>query len=134
MPFAQRITIIRTTTRTTGSINDEIKWLGHALGLFSLRDRESSCYRIFVELLKGAKQQQPLSSDELAHRLGLSRGTVMHHMNRLMEAGLVTMQRNKYALRDENLEVVLADLRRDMEKAFGELQKMAKRIDKELGI
>ena len=37
--------------------NQEIHWISQALGLFNERDKEKSCHRIFVELIKA---KQPL--------------------------------------------------------------------------
>jgi len=50
----QRITIIRTTVPRQHDINEELKWFGQSLGLFSERDKDSSLYRLFVELLKSS--------------------------------------------------------------------------------
>ncbi|MBI3034447.1 ArsR family transcriptional regulator [Candidatus Woesearchaeota archaeon] len=131
----QRITIIRTTRLVReNSVNEEIRWLCNSLGLFSLRDKDSSCYRVFIELLKNSKAHKPLSSDEIAYSLSLSRGTVMHHMNRLMDTGLVITDRNKYMLRVENLEVLVNELERDVSRAFQDIKAIAKKIDRELGL
>ncbi len=129
-----RIVIVRTGRVREGSINDEIRWLGSSLGLFSLRDKDSSCYRIFIELLKSTKVHRPLSSDDIAHNTKLSRGTVMHHVNRLMESGIVITERRRYRLRESNLEILMDDLERDIDKAMREMKEMARKIDDGLGI
>ncbi len=133
MITAHRVTIIRTTIRK-GNVNDEIRWLGNSLGLFSLRDKDSSCYRIFVELLKSSKTNKALTSDQLAFNLDLSRGTVMHHINRLMDSGLVESEKGKYKLRVKNLEILMAELEKDIQRAFQDIKEMAKKIDNELGL
>ena len=131
----QKITIIRITRRLKkGSVNMDIQWLGNSLGLFSQRDKDKSCYRIFVELLKASKTQEGLTSDNIAYHLNLSRGTVIHHINRLIDSGIVVSQKNKYMLRMENLEILLSELERDIERAFEDMKEIAKKIDKELGL
>ncbi|MEK6967357.1 MAG: ArsR family transcriptional regulator [Nanoarchaeota archaeon] len=130
----QRITIIRMQRPSQHTLNEDLKWFGRSLGLFGIRDRDKSCYRVFVELLKSTRQGKAMSSDELALKLGLSRGTVVHHLNRLMEAGIVMAQRNQYAIRVDNLKVLVDELQRDMQRAFDDLRDVAQTIDKELGI
>ena len=85
----QRITIINIRKPKEQNINEELQWFGTSLGLFNLRDKDKSCFRVFIELLKSAKQKQIVTSDELASKLGLSRGTIIHHINKLLESGLV---------------------------------------------
>lgn len=128
----QRITIIRTSRPRQGNVNDELKWFGHSLGLFSERDKDSSLYRLFVELIKSRRGNQLLTSDELAHRIGLSRGTVVHHLNKLLESGIVVSERNRYVLRVANLEVLIDELKKDLRRAMGDLMEIARQIDEEL--
>jgi predicted transcriptional regulator len=128
-----RITIIRVARPRSHNINDEIRWLGHSLGLFSERDKDSSLYRLFVELIKSSRNSEALTSDELARRLELSRGTVIHHLNKLLESGIVVTDRNRYALRVSNLEVLVDELRRDIRRTMENLKSIARQIDEELG-
>lgn len=128
----QRITIIRVSRPRRHNVNDELKWLGHSLGLFTERDKDSSLYRLFVELIKSRRGNHLLTSDELAHRVGLSRGTVVHHLNKLLESGIVVSERNRYALRVGNLEVLIEELRKDVRRTLDDLKAIAKQIDEEL--
>jgi predicted transcriptional regulator len=89
---------------------------------------------VFIQLVKAAKKGEGLSSDELASMLGLSRGTVVHHLNRLMESGLVVANKNTYNLRVNNLEVLIDELQRDAERALDDLRTVAKDIDERLGL
>jgi predicted transcriptional regulator len=126
----QRITIIKSQRPEERDINADLQWLGASLGLFNLRDKDKSMFRIFLELLKNSKRKSPLSSDEVADRLKLSRGTVMHHMNKLLEAGIVVNERNRYILREDNLELLVGDIQKDMQRTCRELREIAKEIDK----
>ncbi len=102
----------------------------NSLGLFSERDREKSCYRIFLELIKTKKQG--LSSDELAFRSNLSRATAIHHLNKLMDSGLVVISRNRYSLREKELNKLVLDIKKDINNTLKNIEKVAKKIDKEL--
>ncbi|MBI2664342.1 ArsR family transcriptional regulator [Candidatus Woesearchaeota archaeon] len=130
----QRITIIRTARPHQRSVNDELRWFGESLGLFSERDKDSSLYRLFVELIKSSRHGQALTSDELAFHLKLSRGTVVHHLNKLLESGIVLADGNRYALRVQNLEILVDELRRDIRRTMENLKSIAKQLDEELGL
>ena len=125
-----KITIIKVKT-PQDSINDEIQWISRSLGLFSHRDKDRSCFRLFLEILRS---KRPLSSDELAYRLNLTRGTVVHHLSKLISAGLVIVNDNKYSLRAKNLENTLKKMKADVLSAYEEIEEVAKEIDKKLGI
>lgn len=128
----QKITITRTGRTDLRDVNERLQWLGSSLGLFTERDKNSSCFRMFIELLKSAKERMPLSSDELAYKLNLSRGTIIHHMNHLAEAGIVVSKNKRYMLRVNNLEFLVDEIKRDLERACEDLKEVAKRIDKEI--
>jgi len=130
----KRITIIHIAKPVKKDLNMELQWFGNSLGLFGIRDRDRSCFRIFIELLKSTRKNKALSSDELAFRVKLSRGTVVHHLNNLMESGIVVSERNRYMLRAGNLEAVLDEIQKDMERTFDDLKEIVKNIDKELGL
>ena len=129
----QRITIV-SVRKPARNLNNELQWFGNSLGLFNLRDKDKSCFRVFIELLKAAKLDKPLTSDEIASKLGLSRGTVVHHINKLIEAGIVIAQRNRYMLILNNLELLVDEIKMDAERAFDDLRKVAKEIDQFLGL
>jgi len=129
----QRITIV-SVRKPVKNLNNELQWFGSSLGLFNLRDKDKSCFRVFIEMLKAAKLDKPLTSDEIATNLNLSRGTVVHHINKLIEAGIVIYQNNRYMLRVNNLEVLIDELKRDAERTFDDLRIVAKEIDQLLGL
>ena len=129
----KRFTIVRIRKIPSQDVNQELQWLGNAMGLFNLRDKESSCFRVFITLVKRAKNNQPISSDGIAEKLDLSRSTVLHHLNRLVDAGIVSREKGGYALRETNLSQVIKDIRQDLESTFSELQKIADEIDQKLG-
>lgn len=130
----QRITIVNIRKPAEHNVNQELQWLGTSLGLFSLRDKDKSCFRLFIELLKSAKSHQTLTSDELATKLALSRGTIIHHINRLMESGLVVHEGNRYILRVENLKSLIEEIEKDIKRACDDLKEIAKEIDNRLGL
>jgi predicted transcriptional regulator len=131
--MTHKVTVVRIRKESSGNVNQELQWLGNSLGLFNLRDKDSSCFRVFITLVKRAKRNTPVTSDDVANRLNLSRGTVVHHLNKLRESGIVVKERNGYLLREANLQDMIKDLQRDMEGVFSQLKDVAKEIDGKLG-
>ena len=132
--FRQRITIIRISKPVDKSVNRELQWLATSLGLFNLRDKDRSLFRMFIELLKAAKANRPLSSDELAYNLHLSRGTVIHHINKLMESGIAIHYRKRYMLRVSSLKELIDEMEKDLIRACENLKDIAEEVDKKLGV
>jgi predicted transcriptional regulator len=130
----KKITIFKLGKPAKRDINYELQWLGHSLGLFNIRDKDKSCFRIFIELLKSAKQREALSSDDIAARLELTRGTIIHHINNLINAGLVIQEKQKYLLRVEKLSHLIEELNRDLENACKDIKDVARDIDEWLGL
>jgi len=128
----QRITIIRIRKPERSTLNAELQWLGTSLGLFNLRDKERSCFRIFIELLKTTKQNNSITSDQLAQKLQLSRGTVMHHIHKLMETGLIIYESRGYMLRVNSLSALIDELEQDTIRTCKTLHAVAEDIDERL--
>lgn len=131
--YEQKIIIVKSRKPAEKNLNQELQWVGDSLGLFNLRDKDKSCFRVFIELLKAAKRNAPLSSDELAARLNLTRGTVIHHVNRLMDSGIVVHERKRYLLRVHNLSDLIDEVRKDIDRACLDLKEVAEEIDTRLG-
>ena len=130
----QRITIVNIRKPAEHNVNQELQWFGSSLGLFNLRDRDKSTFRVFIELLKSAKAKQTLTSDELALKLALTRGTIIHHVNKLIESGIVIHEGNRYTLRVENLKSLIEEVEKDIKRACDDLKEVAKEIDNRLGL
>jgi len=130
----QRVTIIKIRKTEQKDINKDLQWLSMSLGLFGERDKEKSCFRVFIELLKSARKGQPLSSDEIALRTNITRATVIHHLNRLIETGIIIPIENKYFLRTDNLEMLIEEIKKDVIRVLEDMKQMATELDEELGL
>lgn len=129
----QHITLVKVRRIPRENVNEELQWLGNSLGLFSLRDKDSSCFRIFITLVKKSRREEPLSSDDIAAQLQLSRGTVVHHLSKLIDTGIVIRSQEGYVLRENSLQRLLQDIRQDLESQFSEMATVAREIDERLG-
>ena len=130
----RQITLIELPRPKGQDVNYELQWLGTSLGLFGDRDRDRSCFRVFVTLVKDAGRSEPLSSDQIATQLRLSRGTVIHHINRLQASGIVVHEKGGYVLRVESLQRLIDELHRDTEQLFEHLKQVSKEVDGWLGL
>ncbi|MBU0666799.1 MAG: winged helix-turn-helix domain-containing protein [Nanoarchaeota archaeon] len=130
----KRITIISARRPEKEDVNEKLKWFGGSLGLFNIRDKDKSCFRIFIVLLKNVKIGKPMSSDEIAQTTGLTRGTAVHHLNRLMSAGIVTVDSDGYELKVDKLEYLVEIIKSNVDRTFENLSSTAKELDKLLGL
>lgn len=129
----RRITIIK-ISKTTNNINENLQWFSNSLGLFGDRDKEKSCFRVFLEILKVSKSHKGISSEQIALRSNLSRATVIHHINTLTSKGLITAKENRYFLRVQNLEELVDLIKAETEEVLKDLKRTAKDLDDELDL
>src|SRR3989344_4129428 len=106
----KEINIKNIEKKENNDFNKDIQWLSDSLGLFNLRDKEKSCFRIFLELITAKKEDKLISSDEIAFNSHLSRGTVIHHLTNLTEKGFVISYKQRYALNSKNVESLISNL------------------------
>jgi predicted transcriptional regulator len=131
----KKITIIRFNKEPEmTNIDQELQWLGTSLGLFSLRDKDRSAYRVFITLLKALKTGNGLTSDEIAFQLNLTRGTVIHHINNLLSAGIVIEKNNRYQMREKTMKKILLAMKLDMEKTYDNMITISEKIDEKLDL
>ncbi|MBS3162389.1 ArsR family transcriptional regulator [Candidatus Woesearchaeota archaeon] len=124
----KRLTIVKVRS-PEDNLNSEVQWFSESFGLFSQRDKDKSCFRLFIALLQAKRS---MSSNELAYKLNLSRATVIHHLNKLISCGLVIIEENRYILREKNLELSLKRIKEDLIATFNEMESEARQIDKKL--
>lgn len=124
--------IITSKKPDSSNINEELQWLGGSLGLFNLRDKDKSCFRIFIVLLKETKSRRGLSSDQIAEQTGLTRGTVVHHLNKLMNTRIVKSEESRYFLAVKSVESLINSIQKDVNQSFDELRKIARDLDHKL--
>lgn len=133
MPI-RKITIIKLNKLEDYNLNEDLQWFSNSLGLFGDRDKEKSCFRVFLEILKTSKNNKGISSEQIAIRSNLSRATVIHHIYTLTSKGLVISKDSRYFLRVRNLEELVDLIRLDTIEVLKDLKKTAKFLDDELGL
>ena len=130
MEYLKEIRILNLEPSSEQPLNEEIQWFSNCLGMFNKRDKEKSCFRIFIHLLK---ERDYLSSEQLAKRSNLSRATVIHHIGRLIDSGMVMKKEKGYFLRFDSLENLTKEIEKDVCSTFQRLKRISRKIDEELG-
>lgn len=130
----RKITIINVRQAPTNDVNEQLQIIGGTLGLFSLRDKDKSCFRIFITLLHSLRHGHGLSSDEIALLTGLSRGTVVFHLNKLMASGIVEPDHGRYLFTFDSIEELVERVEQNVHKTLAELKDTAKGVDQQLNL
>ncbi len=128
----RRITINRLRRPKNQNLNDELQWFFQSLGLFGTRDKNKSCFRMTIVLLKSLRESEGLTSDQISERVNLSRGTVVHHLHKLMQSGVVVRDKNRYMLKVDNLAELVDEIEHDLYRTLSDLKDVAGQIDNRL--
>lgn len=78
------------------------------------------------------RQSAALSSDDIARLTGLTRGTVVHHLNKLMEGGIVEIDRGRYILTFNSMEELIDRVEANVKKTLEGLRNTAQDVDGKL--
>ncbi|HLC62818.1 MAG TPA: winged helix-turn-helix domain-containing protein [Candidatus Nanoarchaeia archaeon] len=112
------------------NINSQLQWFSQSLGLFNKRDKEKSCFRIFIALVEAKKSSRYLSSDEIAEKANLTRATIIHHLKNLEDHGLIKKESNRYSLSCKNFSSIIQHLQEQFKQSLEELEDTANNLDK----
>ena len=115
-------------------LDNDIEWICKSLGFAGTRDKENTAVEVFKVLLFAAKKREGLTSDEIAEKIGPTRGTIVHHINKYMRSGLVVKVNNKYELRMVTLKKTLEEIELDIERTIKNINPVAESIDNQIGL
>ena len=132
--MARQIILKKLQIPAPGNLTDDIDYICKSFGYFSPRDKKNTAGKIFRLLVKEAcHPDKALSSDELAEKLNLTRGTIVYHLNSFIAAGLVIKERNTYRLRAPSLQKCIEEIKEDIDRIMKQMMKIATDIDEKLG-
>ena len=109
-------------------VEEELARLFRTMHLMSERDIDATMTRVFRAMMRMGRE--PVGSTELSRQAGLNRITVIHHLKRLENAGVVEKRETKYVMRVQSIEEMMDEMRSDMEKQFEEMERMARELDR----
>lgn len=119
---------------STVNVEEDLKWICRSFGFFESRDKKRTAYRIFKAIVEAARHNGGLSSDELAEKLALSRGTMIHHLNKMIKSGLVIHHEGQYKMRGRNLKSTIEEIQRDLNRIFEDLENVSETVDEALDL
>ena len=129
-----RFLIIDLRRLPTKNLNEDIDWIARCFGFLETRDGAQTAARIFKTLLNSTKEGDGLTSDELAEKVGVTRGAIIHHLNKMMNSGLIIIQSGQYKLRGRSLRRTVVEVRLDLIRVLEKIEDIASCIDDELNL
>lgn len=108
----------------------ELVSLCRKMRLMSERDTDATLPQVLKVMMLHSRGQ-PVGGSELSELSGINRITIIHHLKRLENAGLVQRQESKYVLRVRSAEDMILEFRKDMERSFAEMDELAREFDEQ---
>jgi hypothetical protein len=111
-----------------------IKWFVSVLGLSGEGEIDSIGEQILSEFAKAAYLDKGLSSSELKLDTNLARSTVIYHLNRFIDSGLLVKKGRKYHLRASEMSKAIEEIEYDIDRELSRMLDTAKQFDKLMSI
>lgn len=128
-----RIVIRRIEPPFERNAEQEMEWLCQSLGLSPV-NKDKSTVDIFKLVVRATEDGKGISSTEVAEKINLSRGAVIHHLNNLQLAGLVIKDGRNYFARSRSMVRTVQEVEEDIKRIFMRMQETAREIDKAFGM
>jgi predicted transcriptional regulator len=106
-----------------------IRWFCHVFGLAGNDEENSLSEQILRAFIDAAYRDMGLSSSELHLDTELARSTVIYHLNRFIEAGLLVKKGRRYYLRASEMEKAIKEIEYDINREMQRMLDTAKRFD-----
>lgn len=97
-------------------------------------NKDKSTVDIFKLVVRATEDGKGISSTEVAEKINLSRGAVIHHLNNLQLAGLVVKDGRNYFARSRSMVRTVQEVEEDIKRIFMRMQETAREIDKAFGM
>lgn len=111
--------------------HDPEKLIGWFCEVFGLSTNDNGLEsQILKEFADAAFRNQGLASSELKLDTDLARSTIIYHLNRFMEIGLLTKKGRKYYLRANDMSRAIEEIEYDMEREMRRMLDTAKEFDR----
>jgi predicted transcriptional regulator len=115
-------------------IEQDIEWICRSFGFLESRDKNRTAYSIFRAIVEAARKGEGVSTDQLAQELNLSRGTMVHHINKMIKSGLVMFHEGQYKLRGRSLKSTIIEIQKDIDRFFSDVQYVVETIDQKMDL
>jgi predicted transcriptional regulator len=133
MPESRKIYVREIRLPGKADEKKDIEWIIESLSLSSAKDNDKTASKIFKELIDAAREQRPVSTTQISEKVGVTRGTVLFHLQKFSQCGLVRSSGRTYTLRHSSLEETVDSMLRDAEQMFKRMRRVASELDAEMG-
>ncbi|MCX6773303.1 MAG: helix-turn-helix domain-containing protein, partial [Candidatus Micrarchaeota archaeon] len=116
--------------RIAPDMDVELASLCKMMRLMSERDTDGTLPQVLKIMMVEGKGK-PVGGSDLSRISGINRITIIHHLGRLEDAGLVRRSEGKYILKIQSAEDMLMEFRKEMERHFTQMDEMARQIDEQ---
>ncbi len=107
-----------------------IRWFCRVFGLSNPEEKDPIEEQILLEFARAAKKSDGLSSSELDIDTNLARSTIIYHLNRFIEVGLIVKKGRKYYLRGSEMQKAIEEIEYDIEREMRRMLDTAKEFDR----
>ncbi len=119
---------------TEKQLDKDIEWVCNSFGFITPRDQDKTAFIILKALIKSAKENKGLTSEELAELVEPTIGSVIYHLKKLMKAGLVVKLDSTYELRMKSLLATIEEIEKEISLTLADIKKIAEDIDNKVGL
>ncbi len=119
---------------TEKQLDKDIEWVCNSFGFMSPRDQDKTAFKILKSLIKATKQDKGMTSEELTKVVEPTIGSVIYHLKKLMNAGIVVKPNSTYELRMNSLLTTIEEIGKDINLTLDNIKNIAKDIDDRIGL
>lgn len=84
-------------------VERDVEWVANSLGFVTPRDQDKTAFKILNAVIRAAGDGGGMTSEELSELVEPTVGSVIYHLKRLMNSGLIVKFGSVYELRGTNL-------------------------------
>ncbi len=107
-----------------------IRWFCAVFDLGDDNETNSLESQMLGDFIKAGYKGEGISSSEITLTPKIARSTVIYHLNRLMELGILVKRGRKYYMRATEMSKVMEEIEYDMEREMQRMIDTAKEFDK----
>lgn len=109
-----------------------LKWFCTVFGLEEKASKGSKDIeeQILINFLYAAKEGRGISSTELKIEPKIPRSTLIYHLNRFVDIGIIVRRGHKYYLRANDMSKVIEEINYDIDREFMKMLNVAKEFDR----
>lgn len=108
-----------------------LRWFCLMFGLEEEKSKKNNdiVEQILINFIYAAREGRGLTSSEIKMKPALPRSTLIYHLNRFVDAGMITREGHVYKLRAPDMVKLTEELNYDVDREFRRMLDAAKEFD-----